>query len=180
MLSYRIEQDLDAENPRKAFSNLGTIIALPVVFTPDVKLNPDFFTGNWFAVEKELERQRQAVVCLPVSVLVGGNLSTEKGKREQVGIIYATRDAIKKGFGSRNVTRSLRRRVESVLRDEVKTLSNYLQGEVYGYTVVDEAGNHLDSCWGFYEYDDCKSQAEDAIKLLETEQLALRTPRGEP
>ena len=40
----------------------------------------------------------------------------------------------------------------SCLESEVKEYDDYLTGEVYGYTVTDEYGDVVDSCWGFYGY----------------------------
>jgi len=39
------------------------------------------------------------------------------------------------------------------LKCEVKTYSEYLEGSVYGFRLVDDGGEELDSCWGFYGYD---------------------------
>ena len=46
------------------------------------------------------------------------------------------------------------------LKHEVEVYDMYLTGQVFGYTVEDEDGNHLDSCWGYYGEDDVKQEAE--------------------
>lgn len=40
------------------------------------------------------------------------------------------------------------------------------QGEVFGYVVEDQYGEHIDSCWGFYGYDWAESQATEALEYF--------------
>lgn len=61
---------------------------------------------------------------------------------------------------------------QEALEGEVETYATYLEGGVVGYMVEDENGNHLDSCFGFYDLDDAKAEAEDvaehaAVELAE-------------
>jgi hypothetical protein len=51
----------------------------------------------------------------------------------------------------------------NTLSSEVSEFSNYLVGEVYGYVILDDDGETLDSCWGFLGYGYCKSQAIEAL-----------------
>lgn len=44
--------------------------------------------------------------------------------------------------------------VQTALTHEVADYDKYLQGEVYGYRVLDPDGTELDSCWGFLGLDD--------------------------
>lgn len=64
-------------------------------------------------------------------------------------------------------SRTLREAVETYLTGEVETYDQYLRGEVYGYVVEDEDGNHLESCWGFYgDLDDVSSDAKAAAESV--------------
>ena len=51
----------------------------------------------------------------------------------------------------------------------IQEWNDYLSGNVYGYVVEDERGEHLDSCWGFYgDYNadgGCLSEARTAAKV---------------
>lgn len=40
--------------------------------------------------------------------------------------------------------------IARIVRAEVETYNQYLNGDVYGYVILDEDGSTLDSCWGFY------------------------------
>ena len=44
----------------------------------------------------------------------------------------------------------------------VETWNQYLSGDVYGY-VIEEDGEHLDSCWGFYGRDYAMTEAKEAL-----------------
>ena len=69
----------------------------------------------------------------------------------QVGFIYAMSAAIRKAFRVQRISRRLRARVEEVLCAEVGVYNQYLQGDVYGFTLTDrQTGETIDACWGFY------------------------------
>ena len=56
---------------------------------------------------------------------------------------------------------------------EISEWKAWAEGEVYGYVVKDEDGNHVDSCWGFYGEEgrkDAESQAESMIEHYEAEE----------
>lgn len=45
---------------------------------------------------------------------------------------------------------------ENAIIEEVGTYDDYLTGRCFGYQVLDEDGDVLESCWGFYEASDAK------------------------
>ena len=49
------------------------------------------------------------------------------------------------------------------LREELKTWSQYLEGDVYGYVVTRPDGEHDDSCWGFYGLEYATQEAKEAL-----------------
>lgn len=51
---------------------------------------------------------------------------------------------------------------EEVVRQDVQTYNQFLQGEVYGWEVLDENGEHLDSVWGYIgDIQYVKTEAEE-------------------
>ena len=44
----------------------------------------------------------------------------------------------------------------------IETWNQYLSGDVWGFTIEDGDENNVDSCWGFYGFDTCKSAAMDS------------------
>ena len=67
----------------------------------------------------------------------------------QIGWIYATQEDLKKCYLTQAVTPEIIETATQVLAAEVQQLSDYLNGQVFGYKIYQ--GNELwDSCWGFY------------------------------
>lgn len=80
----------------------------------------------------------------------------------QVGFVYVTLADVRKEYSMKRVTKAIRAKAESALRQEVSTYDDYLTGSVYGYVVETAEGEHVDSCWGFYGLDYCKDEARAA------------------
>ena len=77
----------------------------------------------------------------------------------QVGYIYVSKEDIVKEYGC--CDEDTMKKAELVLEGEIEVYSQYLEGEVYGYSLSKkdkcECCNHIeyneiDSCWGFYGY----------------------------
>lgn len=75
----------------------------------------------------------------------------------QVGFIYVSIADAKKEWGWKRLTKARRKKLEEHLILEVKAYDQFLTGDVYGYQVVDEEDEVLDSCWGFFGSDHEKS-----------------------
>lgn len=86
----------------------------------------------------------------------------------QVGIIYATKEKLRNEYGVKRISKETRLKALNALRNEVATYDQYLGGNVWGWTVADEAGS-LDGCWGYFEFesieDDIKSRLPDLVSL---------------
>ena len=133
-------------------------------------------------------------VMLPLYLYDHGGLTMNTGGYScpwdsgQVGYIYATRETILKEFSAKKLTAKLRRKVEDILRSEVKTYAQYLEGDVYGYVIykIDEPcdcdpepwNNYppcnctkhaevVDSCWGFYGRDVALEEGRSSLRLYE-------------
>lgn len=65
----------------------------------------------------------------------------------QVGYIYAKLSEAKKDIGIKNLTRA---KLAGYLESEVQTYDMYLTGEIYGFTVENKDGEHIDSCGGYF------------------------------
>lgn len=116
----------------------------------------------------------------------------------QVGIVYVSKEAIRKEYSCKYVTKKIREKVISVMTSEVETYSFYISGECYGYTVEHfeksdsnelteefdtlEFSEDGDSCWGFLGSDCENSGMLDYIsnaiectdnKLVEQFSLAM-------
>lgn len=91
---------------------------------------------------------------------------------EPGSLYYIRVEDILKEYGRKKMSKQLRKRAESVLHSELEEFYAYLEGEVYGWEVVDEEGECVDSCYGYYGETGRKYAEEDArhtIKQLTTE-----------
>lgn len=75
----------------------------------------------------------------------------------QVGFIYVASEKIAKEYGADNAEN--REKAKECLRSEVKTLDDYLRGNVWSFVVTDENDNAVDSCGGFFG--DCNGDVLD-------------------
>lgn len=92
-----------------------------------------------------------------------------------IGFAFVSRATAIQCWGSLSEG-ELKDRSEVALAQEVKTYDDYLRGEVYGYTISLENGEVVDSCWGFYGYNDASESMElalDEIASEAPEQLAF-------
>lgn len=89
----------------------------------------------------------------------------------QVGFIYVSlADVLKehslaKGTWKTRVkkheggTESLRDYASRVMTGEVSTYDDFITGSVYGYIAEAPGGEQIDSCWGYYGYDETKDDS---------------------
>lgn len=45
----------------------------------------------------------------------------------------------------------------------LETYTNYCNGNVYGYVIENEDGEHVDSCWGYYDDNSLKEAVKEAV-----------------
>jgi len=92
-----------------------------------------------------------------------------------VGLIYVHKDKVLKEYDVERVTPELRARVQTMLRGEIEELDKYLTGQVYGWRVLDTAGDARDSCWGYFGTpDECLQEGLCVVKHYEKEALEER------
>jgi hypothetical protein len=180
--TVKIYQDEDPMNPREN-DNLCVMVCE----------HRNYELGDRKATETELEavrrggfkllerylRIKEGAVCLvPLSLLDhsglhmwtggGSHWSDSQGwDSGTVGFAYVTKARAEELGAPLELA-------ERQLEGEVGEYDQYLRGDVYGYVVEDEDGEHVDSCWGFFGFDYCRKEAERAAKssrVYETEQV---------
>jgi len=50
--------------------------------------------------------------------------------------------------------------------DEPETWAMYQDGDVWGYVIEDDQGNHLESLWSMYGYDYCRDEGRAAVLAI--------------
>ena len=171
----RIHQDELAESPRVDYDNLGTMVCFHKRYSlgDEDEHKPGDFEG-WQEVERHLTTEHDAVVVLPLCLYDHSGLRMKVGSFQgllpqghaefdsgQIGFIYCSRDVICKEYNTKRVTSKLKRLVGGVLEGEVMVYDQYLQGDVYGFELLEikhcslkhEHEEHIGGCFGFYGHD---------------------------
>ncbi len=168
--TVEIWADECAETPRD-MDNLGKMIFLHKRYTLG---DAHSFTASSFEGWEEMEEHlRGELDCVLLSVYMfdhsGISLSTSPFScpwdSGQVGFIGVSKDDVRKWFGKKRITKALREKVTKALQNEVQVYSSFVNGEVYGYTVTDKDGETVDSCGGYYGWDDVSQSANDALNV---------------
>jgi len=84
----------------------------------------------------------------------------------KVGFIYVTVAKAKAIYGWKTKAEFNREKIEQTLRHEVQTYDDFLTGQVYGYEVEGWNGEdweQVDSCYGFYSYEDAPACMADLL-----------------
>lgn len=109
-------------------------------------------------------------IILPIHAYEHGGITISHGSFScqwdsgQLGWHYVTKEALESEFGGDE------EKAKKCLEAELEIYDNYLLGNVWGFTIEDEEGDDVDSCWGFYgdDLEGMKHHVEDRFhKALE-------------
>ena len=205
MINYtiRIERDDIPYSPRE-WDNLGTITAKHSRYTlGDEQPN---CIQEWLECETGLEHDqletlwdknpsqseymdalldifKRENIVLPVYMYEHGNIALSTGgfscpwDSGQVGFIHVSKDKVRKEYGVKRISQKTLDKVHRVLKDEIETYSQYVNGDVYAFLIEDKDGNIIDSCGGFYGLEYCESEARSMVDYLENDNRVKRVAR---
>ena len=171
-----IEQDTNPESPR-SWDNLGTMVCFHKRY--DLGDKTDYRSedyDSWKELMLGIIENEGEVFILPLYLYdhSGITISTSSFScpwdSGQVGFIFVSKHKVKKEGIDED-------KVIDYLKNEVKTYDQYLTGDVWGYKVYEieecnlgcEHKKLVDSCWGFYGEDECRSEGENILQHYEKE-----------
>lgn len=177
--NIQVKRDEDPISPRD-WDNLGVMVFLHSRYSLGDKhdYNANSFSG-WDELEKELVKEEDVVVILPVYMFDHSGITISCSRERfrvcdpqgwdhgQIGFIFARRTDVRNEYSKKRISKQILKKVEDVLVSEVNTYDQYLTGDVWGYVIEDDDGNHIDSCWGFFGYDYCKQEAASVVEYME-------------
>jgi hypothetical protein len=113
-----------------------------------------YFKGEYGFSPSQIEKN---VISLPVYAYVhsGATISTDSSiatcpwDSGMSGFVYVLKSKIKKGRGVKRLTNEIIEKETEYLKGHVKYFDDLLQGNVYGFNVVDQDDEEIDSCYGF-------------------------------
>lgn len=171
-----IEYDESPENPRK-WDNLGYFITMERDYnSPDDNSDikgivkgtaelVDNIEDHIRLIKKELEGNwdyGNVLAIYPVYRYEHGNVVYRRGMAQ--GFDYSNCGFYIVTDKSANILGTTPEHFEAVIDQELETYTKYTNGEVYGYTLYDEKGEMVDSCWGFYDIKDIKENLPEDWK----------------
>ena len=178
--TVKIWQDEDPWNPRE-WDNLTKMIFFHGRYILGDKhdyKSQDY--NGWDEMEKQLIEDFKPVVIYKVRMYdhsgIGLSLSADRypfncpWDSGWIGFILISREDALKAYSAKRLTEKIKDRCERILVSEFNTYNEYLQGEVYGYSVRDGDGDIVDSCSGFYGDEGYKECLADGIRLAEYEE----------
>lgn len=154
-----LKHDNHADSPR-TWCNLGTMICFHKRYDlgDSHSYSSDDYS-SWGEMEKDLIKKENPAVILPLYlydhsvVTISTAPFSNRWDSGQVGFILVSKETALADFGGKIVTAKLKQKIEKQLEGEVETYAQFLEGDVYGFCIEDEDGNHIDSCYGFYGSD---------------------------
>ena len=180
--TIKIKQDEYAESPRE-WSTFGTIVSATQGINEVERWINDSIKDAVNCdvdIEKALAKHfGEIAVVLPIYRYSHGvdRFSTESfyGKLPQgharfdsalTGFIFATKETTREWFKCKRVTEKIKQQAAENLKSEIDDLDTWASGDVWGYIVEDDEEEHVDSCWGYYNYEYALQAAKFEIDLV--------------
>jgi hypothetical protein len=158
-LTIRIEYDQHSKSPRD-WDNLGTFIGFHRRYNIGDTRGSDFSTPE--DVQEYLAENPSIILSVYMYEHSGVAYSTTPFScpwdSGQVGVIFVEKVKAAEEYGA--LTDEVIEKIKSRLKGEIETYSKWANGEVYGFIVEDKDGEHVDSCWGFYETEEALEEAK--------------------
>jgi hypothetical protein len=159
MNRLKVVHDSSADSPR-SWDNLGTMICFHNRYDLGDKhnYNADDYSG-WEEMKKAIIKEENPAVILPLYMYdhSGISISTSpfscRWDSGQIGFVLVSKKQALEEYGGVRVSSKKKTKIESIIQAEVKTYTQYVGGEVYGFQIVDEDDDIVDSCYGFYGTD---------------------------
>ena len=169
--TLKIVQDSNGESPRE-WDNLGTIayrsrnytlgdeeIDDPIEWLEDMLDKPKKYEYTDERLQELETILFEKYIALPVYKYEHSGIaisttpfscSWDSGK---IGYIYVSKEDVRKGYTVKRITNKLKQKVLSVLKGEIETFNTYINNDIYGFKILNEDGDIIDSCYGFYGTD---------------------------
>ena len=175
--TINIDYDPSPESPRE-WDNLGTIYSNHRSYSPDghsieeliEDVGGDLYDSviPWDLIGKKYYYLKVWMYDHSgVAIRTGGENPWGSGwmawDSGLLGVIAVKKTDACKEYGKKRACKSVQERAEKCMEHEIEALDTFASGQIYGYTVEDENGEEVDSCWGFYDIDEAINEAKGYI-----------------
>lgn len=180
----KIVQDESPMNPRTEWDNVTTMLCFHRRY--DLGDETHYCSNNydgWDEFEEQIRKDYNVLMLKPLYMYdhSGITISTSSFSCQwdsgQIGFILIEEKQWEKMMGS-DMDRS-EERLERIIDGEVEDYDKYLRGDVWGYKLYEvnecnlghEHKELVESCYGFFDEDDCRSEGESMLESYEKESL---------
>jgi hypothetical protein len=178
----RVYYDEYPSNPRED-ENLTKMVCFHKRYDLGDKhdINHDDFE-SWNEMEKYLTGIEKPIVIKPLYLYdhSGITISTSsfscRWDSGQVGFVYIRKEDVRNEFSIKRCGQNMVERCNVILEGEVEVYDKYIQGLVYGFRVfkvTDGDEEELESCWGFYDEDECLTEAKCIMEWYKTNEQVV-------
>lgn len=166
---YDIEliQSCDGSDDPRLWDNIGTMVCFHRRYDlgDETDLRASQFYG-WADLRAHLEKDEVVVLPLFMHDHSGITINTTgfecRYDSGQIGYIYVSKEDLREIYGWKRVSPQREERVKELLRGEVKTYDQYLNGDVWGYEIYKD-GQHIDGCHGHFGREHCEDEAKKVV-----------------
>ena len=162
--TVKVVRDEVPNSPRED-DNLGKMVCFHKRYNLGDKHNYNFHNDDSLdEMSSDIIREENVSVILPLYLYDHSGITMNttgfscRWDSGQVGFIFVSKNDVRKEYGVKRISKKLREKVTKLLIGEVETYDKYLTGDVYGYEVTDENDNLIESCWGYYDEDECLTE----------------------
>lgn len=173
--NINIYYDSNPESPRD-WDNLGTFYTAHHRYKPEEQFCKHFERDEVFASEGIfLDDFLKKYIALPIYLYDHGGQTISsspfscKWDSRLFGMVAVSVEKVRQEFGWKRISPKRREQIEKQLQGEIESYDQYLQGEVYGFTVTSQKdeSDTIDSCWGYYGNDCLKDIETECCKLID-------------
>lgn len=158
-LTYRIEQDTSATSPSEwEDKNLFLVANHRNCYIPEP--GEKRIPGDRAEIENKYRRTHwifplEAYIHSGVVLALSGEgrFPDRQWDVSQLGMVFVAKKEWRLSKSARKAALS-----------KVEEWNQYLSGDVWGFVIEDENGNHVDSCWGFYGREYAEQEAKSALQ----------------
>lgn len=169
--TIKIYQDEYPESPRE-WDNLGTMVCFHNRYDlgdNNHGYNKDDF-DSFESIREQIVKDHNPVAIVPIYMLdhSGISISHDPGSFRsadpngwdwgQIGFAFVSRKDSSENWDQQSIDDAL-----EILLAEIRTYNQFLCGDVYGYIIMDEKGDEIDSCCGIYGKENCIKEAKNSI-----------------
>jgi hypothetical protein len=133
--------------------------------------------NGWNQLQKAIIKEEDPAVILPLYMYEHSGIAISTSPFScrfdsgQVGFVLVPKDKAREELNVKRITKKIANKLTELIQGEVKVYGQYLEGEVYWFTILDKDDNIEDSCSGFYGYDIKSNGILDHVSAEDAEQI---------